>query len=100
MSSLSTALRTAGLGQIISQLEELGVETPDDLELLDSDTIQGLEINFIQKKKLSSLVENMQSSGRNGDDVERSDNVVTTRKRIKQEPSEKQQVCCVNSYNS
>ena len=92
MSSLSTVLKTAGLEKIISQLEELGVETPDDIKLLGNDMIQELKINYIQKKKLDSLVEELQTSALQ-DDMESADNVTDNRKRTKKK-LQNQQVCC------
>ena len=66
MSSLSAALVTEGLEKIINELEELGVESSEDLKLLDNDTIQELKFNVIQKKKLNALVEKLQSSVQEG----------------------------------
>ena len=96
MSSLSTVLKTAGLEKIISQLEELGVETPDDIKLLDNDMIQELKINYIQKKKLDALVEELQSSALQ-DDMESADNVtdnVTDNRKRTKKKLQNQQVCC------
>ena len=49
-------LKTAGLSKIEIYLTELGVEELDDLTFLDEDSIRVLKLNFIQKKKLLSLI--------------------------------------------
>lgn len=61
--SLLTILKAMGLEMLLLPLEELGVETPDDLQLLEEDAIQELKGNYIQKKKLKVLIEQHKSSG-------------------------------------
>ena len=62
MSKLLEILKAAGLQTLFQPLVELGVETPDDLQLLEEDAIQELQVNYIQKKKLKALIEEHKSS--------------------------------------
>ena len=62
MSKLLEILKAAGLQILLQPLEELGVETPDDLQLLEDDAIQELQFNYVQKKKLKTLIEKLKSS--------------------------------------
>ena len=56
MESLANALKNVGLEKIKAKLLDLGVESLEDLTLLDEDTIQQLQLTYIQRRKLNTLI--------------------------------------------
>ena len=62
MDPLDKFLEEKDLTRLKKRLAKLGVKKLDDMKYLDKDVIPKLDPNFIERKKLEELVDNVQTS--------------------------------------